>query len=215
MAEQEQAQLSAEILPKDGARSGAYAGFFTISVKVRKSLPDFLQSVNLKHVKLGYHLLISNAVYVLLSIPLLFLALGVEFSTVGQQGLLQLLQNVQYNFVTFWACSGAAVFAVTLYLVSRPRPVFLVDFSCYRPTGPEGDSLKVAYSTFLRQSAGLLDDSSLKFQKRILERSGVGQESYFPPALISYPARPSMQVIHRSACLLVALSALQYFSHVA
>lgn len=53
-----------------------------------RQLPDFLQSVNLKYVKLGYHYLCMHAV-VLLFIPLL-VAVGLEVGRVGSDDLAQM-----------------------------------------------------------------------------------------------------------------------------
>lgn len=51
----EQAFLSTEIVNQGVQETGPNAGSMTFSVRVRRRLPDFLQSVNLKYVKLGYH----------------------------------------------------------------------------------------------------------------------------------------------------------------
>lgn len=45
-------------------------GRFSIHISAQRRLPDFLQSVNLKYVKLGYHYLITH-VLKFLFIPLL------------------------------------------------------------------------------------------------------------------------------------------------
>lgn len=68
MAREEQALLSTEIVNRGVEPSGPDAGSPAFSVRVRRRLPDFLQSVNLKYVRLGYHYLISHGVY-LATIP--------------------------------------------------------------------------------------------------------------------------------------------------
>ncbi|KAK4437761.1 3-ketoacyl-CoA synthase 4 [Sesamum alatum] len=69
-------------------------------------------------------------------------------------------------------------------------PVYLVDYACYRPP----DHLRVDFHKFMHHSrlTGDFDDSSLEFQRKILERSGLGEETYLPEALHQIPPQPSM-----------------------
>ncbi|CAN1217052.1 3-ketoacyl-CoA synthase 10 [Linum perenne] len=116
----------------------------TFSVRVRRRLPDFLQSVNLKYVKLGYHYLINHAIY-LATIPVLVLVFSAE--------------DARYDLATVLAFFGVFVFTLSVYFMSRPRSIYLIDFACYKPH----DDLK----------------------KRILHSSGIGDETYIPKALMS------------------------------
>lgn len=83
--------------------------------------------------------------------------------------------------------AGAATIAVlaTIYFASRPHPVYLVDFACFRPPS----SCRVPFSTFMEHCRLLnqFDPKSVEFQTRILERSGLGEETAFPPALHYLP----------------------------
>ncbi|KAL0422767.1 UNVERIFIED_CONTAM: 3-ketoacyl-CoA synthase 4 [Sesamum latifolium] len=74
--------------------------------------------------------------------------------------------------------------------MTRPRAVYLVDYACYRPP----DHLRVDFHKFMHHSrlTGDFDDSSLEFQRRILERSGLGEETYLPEPLHQIPPQPSM-----------------------
>ncbi|KAK4434535.1 3-ketoacyl-CoA synthase 4 [Sesamum alatum] len=65
--------------------------------------------------------------------------------------------------------------------------VYLVDYSCYRAP----DSLKAPRCELMEHSrvTGNLDESSLEFQRKFLERSGLGEETYFPEAMHSVPSR--------------------------
>lgn len=68
-------------------------------------LPDFLSSVNLKYVKLGYHYLITHAI-VLMAIPaLLFITLAESWFRIGWADILQLWENLHFNLVRFFGCS--------------------------------------------------------------------------------------------------------------
>ncbi|XP_068667850.1 3-ketoacyl-CoA synthase 4-like [Aristolochia californica] len=154
----------------------------------RRRLPDFLQSVNLKYVKLGYHYLITHLL-TLLSIPLMAMIV-VEASRTSWEDVRQIWIHLQYNLVSVLVCSVVLVFASTVYIISRPRPVYLVDYACYRAP----DALRVPFSTFMEYStqAGKFDESALEFQRKILSRSGIGDETCAPEAMHCHPPQPSM-----------------------
>ena len=48
-------------------------------------------------------------------------------------------------------------------------------------------------------AAGAFTDENLAFQRKILERSGLGQDTYFPDALLRVPANPSMAEARKEA----------------
>lgn len=74
--------------------------------------------------------------------------------------------------------------------MTRPRSIYLVDFSCYKPPSHLG----VQFSKFIRHSKlkGDFDESSLEFQRKILERSGLGEDTYLPEAMHRIPPTPCM-----------------------
>lgn len=160
----------------------------SVQISSARKLPDFLQSVNLKYVKLGYHYLITHLL-TLLMIPLM-MGILLEVGRLGPQDLWQLWVHLQFNLVSVVLCSSVLVFGSTVYVMSRPRPVYLVDYACYKPP----NNLTVAFHRFMEHSrlSGNFDDKSLEFQKRILERSGLGEQTYLPAALHRLPAQPSM-----------------------
>ncbi|GAV67233.1 FAE1_CUT1_RppA domain-containing protein/ACP_syn_III_C domain-containing protein [Cephalotus follicularis] len=153
-----------------------------------RRLPDFLQSVNLKYVKLGYHYLISYLL-TLCFIPLIAI-ISVEVSQMNVDDIRQIWLHLQYNLVSIIICFAFLVFGLTVFIMTRPRPVYLLDYSCYRP----GDHLKAPFDRFMEHSrlTGDFDESSLEFQRKILERSGLGEETYVPEAMHFLPPRPSM-----------------------
>lgn len=109
----------------------------------------------------------------------------------------QLWFHLQYNLVIVIICSAVLVFGLTVYTLTRPRPVYLVDYSCYRPS----DDLKAPFRRFMEHSrlTGDFDDSSLEFQRKILERSGLGEETYVPEAMHFVPPTPSMAAAREEA----------------
>eukprot|EP00249_Psilotum_nudum_P031944 c46995_g1_i1 orf=452-2044(+) len=186
----EEALLSTEIVPKGVKESGPNAGSMSFSVRVRRRLPDFLQSVNLKYVKLGYHYLITHAIY-LLTIPALLVAFSAEVGTLRQQDMWHLREHFPLNLVNFLNCTGAIVFIATLYFISSPRNVYLVDFACFKPA----DELKITREAYLNhcKETGKFNDASLEFQKKVIERSGLSEETYLPRSVMSIPPRINMK----------------------
>ncbi|KAL0384083.1 UNVERIFIED_CONTAM: 3-ketoacyl-CoA synthase 4 [Sesamum radiatum] len=148
-------------------------------------LPDFHQSVRLKYVKLGYHYLMTHF-FTLCLLPFLAFT-SIQLSQMNFQDL---YLHLKYNLATVMVFSGAVVFGLTLYFMTRPRAVYLVDYACYRPP----DHLRVDFHKFMHHSrlTGDFDDSSLEFQRKILERSGLGEETYLPEPLHQIPPQPSM-----------------------
>ncbi|GAV74001.1 FAE1_CUT1_RppA domain-containing protein/ACP_syn_III_C domain-containing protein [Cephalotus follicularis] len=183
MARSEQDLLSTEIVNRGIESSGPNAGSLTFSVRVRRRLPDFLQSVNLKYVKLGYHYLINHAIY-LATIPVLVLVFSAEVGSLSKEELWKKLwEDARYDLATVLAFFGVFVFTLSVYFMSRPRPIYLVDFACFRPQ----DDLKVSKEKFieLARKSGKFDEESLEFQRRILQTSGIGDETYMPKAVMS------------------------------
>ncbi|CAN1120661.1 3-ketoacyl-CoA synthase 10 [Linum perenne] len=175
--------LSTEIVNRGIESTGPNAGSMTFSVRVRRRLPDFLQSVNLKYVKLGYHYLINHAIY-LATIPVLVLVFSAEVGSLSREELWKTLwEDARYDLATVLAFFGVFVFTLSVYFMSRPRSIYLIDFACYKPH----DDLKVTNDEFmdLARRTGKFDEASLEFQKRILHSSGIGDETYIPKALMS------------------------------
>ncbi|CAA0807625.1 3-ketoacyl-CoA synthase 4 [Striga hermonthica] len=83
----------------------------------------------------------------------------------------------------------SAVSAIA-YFTTRPRPVYLVDYACYRPP----DHLRAPFAKFMKHSRlnGSFSEPALEFQSRILERAGLGDETYLPEALHRLPPEPSI-----------------------
>lgn len=185
-------------MERSGARyNSGSGGSAPVGVRIQhnRRLPDFLQSVNLKYVKLGYHYLISNLL-TLCFIPLIIIT-SIQVSEMNIDDLRQLWIHLQFNLVSVVICSAILVFGLTVFIMTRPRPVYLVDYSCYKPP----NNLKASYDKFMKHSklAGDFDESSLEFQRKILERSGLGEETYFPEAMHVIPPKPSMAAAREEA----------------
>ncbi|XP_074282952.1 3-ketoacyl-CoA synthase 11-like [Silene latifolia] len=76
-----------------------------------------------------------------------------------------------------------------LYFQTQPYPVYLLDFSCYKPDNTCKCSKKTLME--LSQSWGTFSNESLEFQKKVLDRSGLGDNTYLPESLLRIPCNPS------------------------
>ncbi|GLT49292.1 hypothetical protein SLA2020_228590 [Shorea laevis] len=75
--------------------------------------------------------------------------------------------------------------------LSKSRPVYLVDFSCFKSPS----FCRVPFSTFLENASmfGSFDAESLDFMAKILLSSGQSEETYLPPALHYIPPKSHQQ----------------------
>ncbi|RCV43329.1 hypothetical protein SETIT_9G285300v2 [Setaria italica] len=178
----ERERLTAEV---DVVAEAAAAQPSSFVVKIRRRLPDFARSVNLKYVRLGLRSgglpTASSWVPLALAPPLLAAA---AHSLVGVDKLYSL------DLLTCVAWLGAAALLLTVYFLKRPRPVYLVDFACYRP----GDEHSISKEGFLEmtESTGFFNAEALEFQTKITRRSGLGDQTYLPPGIQARPPRLSM-----------------------
>ncbi|GAV89843.1 FAE1_CUT1_RppA domain-containing protein/ACP_syn_III_C domain-containing protein [Cephalotus follicularis] len=75
--------------------------------------------------------------------------------------------------------------------------VFLVDFACYKPP-----STQICTSKMFSDRArlcGKFSETSLEFMQMILEKSGLGQSTYSPEALLRIPVDPCLEDTRREA----------------
>ncbi|KAL2548291.1 3-ketoacyl-CoA synthase 10 [Forsythia ovata] len=202
----EQHLLSTEIVNRGIESSGPDAGSLTFSVRVRRRLPDFVQSVNLKYVKLGYHYLINHGIY-LATIPLLVLVFSAEVGSLSRAELWRIIwdSTARYDLATVLAFLGVFVFTLSAYFMSRPRSIYLLDFACYKPS----DDFRVTKEQFIEHArkSGKFNEASLEFQKKILESSGIGDETYVPRS-IGYPENISTMKEGRAEASMVIFGAL-------
>ncbi|KAM0914877.1 hypothetical protein ACQ4PT_011245 [Festuca glaucescens] len=138
-------------------------------------------AAQLKRLKPVYQCVVNNFLLVL-AVPLAVAGI-VGLARVGPEELLAKLQALRPVHVFLAAFLPAA--AATLYLMMRPRSVYLVDYACFR-TKPSG---RVPFGTFLEHAklvtfieGASIDERSVRFMTRLLERSGLGEETCLPPA---------------------------------
>ncbi|XP_050208479.1 3-ketoacyl-CoA synthase 4-like [Mercurialis annua] len=104
---------------------------------------------------------------------------------------------LQNNLIVVAFGSICLIFSLIIYFLIRPRPVYLIDFSCYRAP----DNHKASKTMFMEHSRqfGVFDESSLDFQEKISKRSGVGDEAYLPEAVRHIPPRPTIALAREEA----------------
>ncbi|KAI8541858.1 hypothetical protein RHMOL_Rhmol08G0094200 [Rhododendron molle] len=151
-------------------------------------LPDFSASVKLKYVKLGYQYLVNHILTFLL-IPVMA-GILIEVLRMGPEEIVGIVRSLRLDTVQILCSSFLIVFVSTVYFMSKPRSIYLVDYACYKPPV----TCRVPFATFMEHSRLILKDSpkSVDFQMRILERSGLGEETCLPPAIHYIPPTPTM-----------------------
>ncbi|CAD5185712.1 unnamed protein product [Musa acuminata subsp. malaccensis] len=164
----------------------------------RAPFPELSSSVRLKYVKLGYQCLVNNFVAFLL-IPVM-IAVPLVLVRRGPDEIMALWHSLQLDLTQVLFSVFLLVFVAAVYFVSRPRPVYLVDYACFKPP----TTCRVPSATFM-EHAWLInwDEKSVQFQTRILERSGLGEETCLPPASHYIPPNPTMEAARAEAQLVI------------
>lgn len=164
-----------------------------------RSKPDFSNSVKLKYVKLGYRYLVNHIIPLTL-VPVMAAVL-VKVLRLGPDEILSLWRSLPFDLVQILCSAFLIIFVTTVYFMSKPRTIFLVDYACYKPPV----TFRVPFSTFMEHSRLNLKDKpkSVEFQMRILERSGLGEETCLPPAIHYIPPSPTMEAARGEAELVI------------
>ncbi|KAJ4710523.1 3-ketoacyl-CoA synthase [Melia azedarach] len=162
-------------------------------------LPDFSSSVKLKYVKLGYQYLVNHILYLLL-VPIMA-GIVIEVLRLGPDEIIDLWNSLHFDLVQILCSSFFIIFVATVYFMSKPRTIYLVDYACYKPPV----TCRVPFSTFMEHSRLILKNNpkSVEFQMRILERSGLGEETCLPPAIHYIPPTPTMEAARGEAELVI------------
>ncbi|KAL2522365.1 3-ketoacyl-CoA synthase 6 [Forsythia ovata] len=162
-------------------------------------LPKFSTSVKLKYVKLGYQYLVNHIVTFLI-IPIMA-AVSIKILKLGPEEILTIWNSVHFDIVQILCSSFLVIFIATVYFMSKPRSIYLVDYACYKPP----IMCRVPFSTFMEHSRLNLKDNpkSVEFQMRILERSGLGEETSLPPEIHCIPPNPTMEAARNEAEIVI------------
>ncbi|KAG7560552.1 Thiolase-like [Arabidopsis thaliana x Arabidopsis arenosa] len=155
-----------------------------VKSKSPKGSPDFLRYVNMRYVKLGYIYLLSlSCTFCFFIPPLLLLFIFV------------------YRFLPILAFPLSIFFLLLLYHFLTPSSVFLLDFSCYRPP----DHLKITKSDFieLAMKSGNFNETAIELQRKVLDQSGIGEESYMPRVVFKPGHRVNLRDGREEAAMVI------------
>lgn len=97
-----------------------------------------------------------------------------------------ILQNLEPMFHII-PLSILLIYVISLANISKTSPVYVVDFTCFKPP----NCLRVPFSSYIEHARMLdfFDDKSVSFISKILQLSGMGDQTYFPPGLFYIPPK--------------------------
>ncbi|KAL0332483.1 UNVERIFIED_CONTAM: 3-ketoacyl-CoA synthase 6 [Sesamum calycinum] len=158
-------------------------------------VPNFSTSVKLKYVKLGYQYLVNHILTFFL-IPIM-LGLLLELLRLGPEEIILFWNSLYFELVQVLCSSFLVIFIASVYFMSKPRSIYLVDFSCSKAPV----SCRAPFSMFMEHSRLIHkgNTKSVDFQMRILERSGLGEETCVPPAMHYIPPTPTTEAARDEA----------------
>ncbi|KAK4785658.1 hypothetical protein SAY86_002347 [Trapa natans] len=177
-------------------------------------LPYFWYSDKLmKYVKLAYEHLVNH--FITLTIVPVTLGLLVKAVLHGPGELLRLSPCQHLHFddgsVQVSLCSAFLVTIVATayyFMCRRRRAIFLIDFACWKPPF----TCRIPFASFMEHSKLVLKENpkSYEFQTRMLERSGLGEETCLPPAIHYIPPEPNMAASRDESeeCIFSAMDSL-------
>jgi 3-ketoacyl-CoA synthase len=98
----------------------------------------------------------------------------------GPEELISCLREFQFQPVHLFLAAFVLAAAIAVYLMHRPPVVYLIDYACF-DTCPLG---RVPTASFieLNKHSPTIDERSVRFITRLLDRSGLGEETCLPAA---------------------------------
>nr|ABM65880.1 3-ketoacyl-CoA synthase [Teesdalia nudicaulis] len=153
-----------------------------------------MTSVNVKFI---YHYVITNF-FNLCFFPLSAILAGKASRFTTNDLHIFYYSYLLQNIITLTILFSLTAFGLVLYIVTKPKPVYLVDYSCYLPPPHHRVSVSKVLDIFYQVKKadplrnGSSDDSSwLDFLRKIQERSGLGDETHAPEGFLQVPPRTS------------------------
>ncbi|KAK4792490.1 hypothetical protein SAY86_022925 [Trapa natans] len=155
--------------------------------------------IKLKHVKLGYQYLANHFLTIILI--LVTLSFLLEAVWLGPDELLGLWRSLHLEPMYLLCTSLLVILVATVRFMSKTQTVFLIDYACYKPPV----TYRVPFSMFIEHSRLILKDNprSIEFQARMLERSGLGEETCLPHAIRCLPPKTNMEEARAEAELVI------------
>ncbi|KAJ3673877.1 hypothetical protein LUZ60_005869 [Juncus effusus] len=155
-----------------------------------------LRQTQSNYKKLLYHHFVSHLPHIVLMTLLMFFSPKIQsLSISNMQGFVRDHLSLVILSSTFFTL------LTTLYIMSRPRKVYLIDIAAFKPS----DCHKATRVATIKQFAecGDFNDESLTFQRRMLERAGIGESTYFPMSLVTKPINVCMSTAREEAEIVI------------
>ncbi|XP_075671914.1 3-ketoacyl-CoA synthase 20-like [Castanea sativa] len=162
-----------------------------MEVENKEILENEPSSVKLKYVKLGYHYLVSNAMYLVL-VPV-----TIASTNLSVEHFIHLFNYIKFNLLSVTLCTALTVLLATLHFMRRTKQVYLLNFVCYKPE----PGLMCSQEAFMEASKRnrSFSEGSLAFQKKILEKSGYGPKTYVSKSLLDVPMNQTFEEARKEA----------------
>ncbi|KAG8382906.1 hypothetical protein BUALT_Bualt05G0128400 [Buddleja alternifolia] len=144
------------------------------------------------YAKLLYQYLINHFFFFISPI---FISLSIQ----SFHPILKLYNSIEFNSLNVISSFFIIITVVAFFILSKPRTVYLVDYALYKPP----QSWKLSSKTFVEHAKQVLPTEPVNFLTKILERSGLGEETCFPPAMQLIPPNPNMQSAREEAEVII------------
>uniref|UniRef100_A0ACD6ANH2 Uncharacterized protein n=1 Tax=Avena sativa TaxID=4498 RepID=A0ACD6ANH2_AVESA len=137
-----------------------------------------------KYLRTLYQLIVNNFL-IIVAAPVTVIVVLRKGAQLGPDELLSRLHGLRQVHVFLAVFLPVAM--ATLYLLRRPRSVYLVEYACCRPKS----NCRVSIGSFTENArfSPYMDDGSFRFLARMVERSGLGEQTYLHPSLHYIPPR--------------------------
>ena len=153
-------------------------------------------SVKLKYIKLGYQCPVNHILAFFL-IPIL-MGFLIKILSLGPDQIYEIWSSLHFDLLQFLGSSLMIIFFATVQFMSKPRSVYLVDHACFKPPA----AYRVPHATLLEHLRLSNKDNPeiVEFQRRILQRSGLGDETCWLLQIYIFLLHPawSLQGMKRS-----------------
>lgn len=144
------------------------------TARTHASTASMSSSPTRKHLKSVYKLVVDNFLAIM-TVPIAAAAVVVA-ARLGPDRIVSRLQALSPAHLFLAGILPAA--AVTVYLMRQPRTVYLVDYACFRGT----HHYRMPFASFVEYTrlVPAYNERSIRFLTRLLERSGLGEETCVP-----------------------------------
>ncbi|KAL1803347.1 hypothetical protein ACET3Z_031994 [Daucus carota] len=160
---------------------------------------DSSTSVLPKYAKLGFQYLVNHFLTIILIT--IISTLFIKVLRFGPHGILSIWNPLQLDLIKVQCTFFVVIFVLTLYFMSKPRPVYLVEFACFK----QPPHCRLSSAAFIEHSKinMSLDPKGVHFLRRVLERSGLGEETYLPESLHYIPPQLTLTAAREEAEMVI------------